>query len=114
MNGAQVCGLFNAPSREDALFAISRAVLRIKADTGETYTAIGKVLDCSADTLERAANEQSLLNADTLLRIQFHFPEAYQFVEQIATGSIAPRKTAADRFDLIERQIDALRKELAR
>lgn len=114
MNGARVCGLFNPPSREDALRAISRAVLRIKADTGATYPEMGEALDCSADTLERAANEQSLLNADTLLRIQFHFPEAYQFVEQIATGSIAPRKTAADRFDLIEREIAALRREQAR
>lgn len=114
MTGAHVCGLFNAPSREDALKAISRAVLRIKADTGATYVEIGKVLDCSDDTLQRAVSEDTLLSADTLLRIQFHFPEAYQFVEQVATGSIAPSKTAADRLDLIERQIDALRREVAR
>jgi len=113
MTGAHVCGLFNAPSREDALKAIARAVLRIKADTGATYEQIGKALDCSADTLERAAKEETLLSADTLLRLQFHFPNAYQFVEQISTGSIPPKQTAADRLDLIERQLDAIRKEVA-
>ena len=113
MNEGNVLSLFNAPSREDALSAISRTILRIKADRGVTYAQLGIVLECSADTLENAVNERSLMSADTMLRLQFHFPEESQFIAALRGGSVPASRTVEDRLAAIENHIDAIKRETA-
>ena len=114
MNGRNVFGLFAAPSRSDALRAISLAVLRAKANSGLTYAQMGELLECSEDTVSNAANEHTLLGADTLLRFGFFFHDEFKTVEALLSMKAAEPVTLADQVQealdklvAIQRQIDA-------
>ncbi len=111
MSGPTVLGLFNPPSRDDCLKAVSRALLRIRSN-GWTCDSLGKALDCSGDTIENASNEKSLLCFTSLARMAFHFPDEFDLVEALWTCAAVEEPTALDRLDRIEREAGAVRKEL--
>lgn len=111
MNGGTVLGIFQPPSREDSLRAISRALLRIRSK-GWTLAALGKELDCHADTIKAASDEESLLNFDCVARLAFKFPEEFEMIEALWTCSAPAVPTAADRLERISNEVDAIRREL--
>ena len=112
MNAGNVLPIFSAPGRDDCLKAVARALLRIRSN-GWSCEAIGKALDCSADTVENASNEKSLLCFASLARLGFHFPEEFQLIETLWTCRVVEQPTVADRLDRIDRELDAIRKAAA-
>jgi hypothetical protein len=107
----QVLGLFGEPTRETSLHAISRALLRIRS-TGVTCAALGKVLACSADTIEAASNEKSLLNFESVALLGFHFPQEFSLIEALWNCRPTNEPTLTSRLDALQGQLDAVRGEL--
>lgn len=108
-----VLGIFAAPGRDDCLKAISRSLLRIRSEQGLTCAQIGKALGVSADTIENATNEKSLLGFEALALLGFYFPDEFRVVEELWTMSAAPEPSPADRIDRMERELEALWKLVA-
>ena len=108
-----VLGIFGAPTREDSLRAISRCLLRVRADHGLTACQFGKLLDCSDETVNNAINEKSLLSADSVARLGYFFPDEFALVEELWPSSAAPAPSVEDRFDRLERELNALRRDVA-
>jgi hypothetical protein len=109
MSGRNVLELFSAPSRQDCLTAVSRALLRIRSN-GWTRDALGKALDCSADTIDNATNETSMLCFSSIARLAFHFPDEFALIEGTWSCCAAPAPTPLERIAAAQEQI---RKALA-
>ena len=112
MSDGNVLGLFNAPGRQDCLAAVARALLRIRSN-GWSREALGKVLECSPDTIDNATNEKGMLCFVSIARMAFHFPDEFALIQAAWTCCDTARPTPAERLDRIEREFDALRKEIA-
>lgn len=108
MTRPEVLGFLSAPDRESSLRAVSLAILKIRS-SGTTYKEIAKAIDCSADTVAAAANEVTLLSLDSVLRLCFFWPTAAETILGL-TKPIAEKPTVEDRIELIERQLEAIRK----
>lgn len=87
-------------------------MLRIRS-TGWTCEQLGKLLECSADTVENASNERSLLSFDSIARLGYHFPEEFGLIEALWTCRATPEPTPTERLERIERELKALREEVA-
>lgn len=109
-----VLGIFGDPDRESCLNAIRCALLRVRADTNASCERIGKLLDCSADTIENACkqNNGSLLSFDSIAKLVYHFPEASAPILHLWELRPAERPTTVDRIERIERELAAIRKEV--
>lgn len=110
MSTAQVLPVFLPPTREDALRGVSRALLRIRSE-GWTCDQLARQLDCSADTIKHASNEESLLSLDSVALLGFHFPEQFKMVEAVWSCRTPEPLTIADRVKRIERELTAIQKE---
>lgn len=108
-----VLGIFAAPSRDDTLKAISKALLRIRSEQGLTCEKIGKALGVSSDTIENATNEKSLLGFEAIALLGFYFPDEFRVIEELWTMSAAPEPSPVERIDRVERELEALRKLVA-
>ena len=75
MTGGGVLGFLFAPDRSISLRAISLALLRVRSLDGMTCAKVGQALDCSADTIRAASNEETLLSFDAVARLVFLFPD---------------------------------------
>ena len=112
MTKGNVLGILAAPDRETSLRAISLALLKVRASHGLTYKELGKMLECSADTVEGATNEKSMLSFDAIARLGYFFPDEFGIVCEL--WACTDRKpTVADRLERIERELDAIRREAA-
>jgi lambda repressor-like predicted transcriptional regulator len=112
MNAPTVFPHFPPATRDDALKAIARALLRIRSK-GWSCAALGKELDCSADTIENASNERSLLSFENLLPLATKFPDEWKMVEALWTLRPPEQPSLPDRLERIERELDAIRREAA-
>ena len=112
MTSGNVLGFLAAPDRETSLHAISLVLLKIRATPGMTCEKLGKTLDCSADTVRAASNEETLLSFDTVGRLLYFFPEHCGPIHELWSGAVET-PTIADRLERIERELDALRREAA-
>lgn len=110
MSNRNVIGLFPPPSRDVALHAISRALLRIRCN-GWTCEALGGKIGVSKDTIENASNEKSMLSFESIALLAYHFPEEFTFIEALWNCRPTEQPTVADRLERIERELDAIRKE---
>jgi len=107
-----VLSFLGAPDRQISLRAISLALLKIRALDGMTCEKLGKALECSADTIRTASNEESLLSFDHIARMCCFFPDqAGTIFELLARAPEAP--SVADRLERIERELEAIRREAA-
>lgn len=112
MSNPNVFGLFPPPNRETALHAISRVLLRIRSN-GWTCEALGRQIGVSADTIENASNEKSMLHFESVALLGFHFPEEFALIEALWNCRPVEQPTVSDRLQRIEREIDAIRKDAA-
>ena len=112
MSAGQVLPMFAAPTRENTLSAISRALLRIRSN-GWCCEQLGKRLECSADTIKHATNEESLLNFHSIALLAFNFPDEFQMIETLWSYRATETVTPLDRLERIEREASAIRRELA-
>lgn len=112
MTNGNVLGFLSAPTREVSLRAISLTLLKVRALDHMTCEKIGNALDCSVDTVRAASNEETLLSFDTVARLIYFFPDEAAPIRQLwERGAEAP--TANERIERIERDLEAIRKELA-
>ena len=108
----QVLCLFTAPDRISALSAIGRTIGCIQRTHALSYVEIAKVLECSPDTVERAARHDTLLNFDTVARLAHFFPECADTIRQMFDPAItAAPPTIEERLERIEREAALIRKE---
>jgi transcriptional regulator with XRE-family HTH domain len=107
----QVSGLFPPPNRETSLHAISRALLRLRAN-GWSMAELAKLLDCSADTIENASNERTLLNFESVARLGYHFPDEFNLIETLWTCRAVSPPTQSERLATIRKHLDALEREV--
>ncbi len=106
MSGGSVLGLFPCPRRADSLRAVSLCLLRIRSN-GLSYKQIAAMLDCSADTVENACNEKSLLGFDHIAALAYHFPDEWQIVETLWNCRPARKRTIADKLRELLRDIES-------
>lgn len=112
MNSHEVLGIFTPPTLEECENAISRAILRIRS-TGVTRDQLAKKLDCSPSTIDAASNGRSLLGFDHIALLAHHYPEEFSLIEALWSFRSAKAPTVEDRIEHIERELDAIRRELA-
>lgn len=101
-----------AADRNVCLSAISMTLLKVRAIDGVTCEKLGEALKCSADTIRNATNEETLLSFDAIVRLCQLFPDQAKPIHELF-GLTINEPTAQDRIDRIERELAALRKELA-
>lgn len=106
MSGGSVLGLFAGVRREDCLRALSLCLLRIRSN-GYSYKQIAARLDCSADTVENACNEKSLLGFDCIVRIATEFPDQWEMVEALWKFAPPPRRSIADKLRALLNDIES-------
>ena len=109
---AHVLGFLAAPDRQMCLYAISKALLQVRALESMTCEKLGKTLECSADSIRHASNEESMLSFDCLARLCYFFPDQAAPVFEL-WGRAVETLTVADRVARIEHDLDAIRKEMA-
>lgn len=97
MSGGNVLGLFSPQGRSDCLRAVSLCLLRIRSN-GWSYKQIAGIIGCSADTVENACNEKSLLGFDHIALLGFHFPDEFQIVENLWKCRPERKRTIADKL----------------
>ena len=112
MTDGNVFGFLAAPGRECSLRAVSLALLKVRSIDGMTCEKIGKTLECSADTVRNASNEEGMLSFDCVARLCYFFPEETRPITQLWNRAVET-PTVADRLERIERELDAIRKEAA-
>ena len=97
MISPNVSGILLAPNRETSLFAISRAMLKIR-ETGTTFKDIAKVLECSADTISTAVTESHSLTFHDVARLCYFWPDETHFIKELwtrADSDLGPEDHAA-------------------
>lgn len=112
MTNRNVFGFLSAPERASSVRAISLALLKVRALPDMTCEKLGKALECSADTIRNASNEETMLSFDSVARLCYFWPdESAPIRALLIPPSEAP--TVADRLERIERELEAIRKEAA-
>ena len=112
MTNGNVLGFLSAPCREISLRAISLALLKVRSIDGMTCEKLGKTLECSADTIRNASNEETMLSFDAVARLLYFFPDETGPIREL-WGCAEERPTVATRLERIERELDAIRREAA-
>ncbi len=110
---AEISALLFAPDREICLRAISLALLKVRALDGMTCKKLGKLLDCCPDSIAAATNEHNLMAFDSLALLCHYFPDESAPIRAVLFGADSAPLTPLDRLDRIEREAEAIRKELA-
>ena len=108
----KISGLFPPPDRTDCAKAVARALLRIRSE-GWSLEKLGKLLDCSGDTIANASNEKGLLSLDSVALLGYYFPEEFSLIESLWTCAPTKPLTVAERLDVIEMHQAAIRREVA-
>lgn len=109
MTNGHVLGFLGAPDRQTSLRAISLALLKVRSLDGMTCEKLGKVLECSADTIRAASNEETLLSYDTAKRLEYFFPEQCGPIREL-TEHLGGDLTADDHRAAIEHHARMLAK----
>ena len=101
------------PDRETCLSAISRALLKIRSDYGITAKELARVAECSPDAIYAATNEGNLLSLDSVVLLCDAFPDECAPIRALFDGGLTPAPSVDERIERIERELNALRREVA-
>lgn len=101
------------PDRETCQSAISRALLKIRSDYEMTAKELARIVGCSPDAIYSATNEENLLSLDSVALLCDAFPDECAPIRALFAGGIAPVPTPAERLERVERELTALRREIA-
>ncbi len=110
MSNTNVLGFLAAPDRESSLRAIGLSLLKVRAIDGMTCEKLGKTLECSADTIRNASNEETLLAFDCVMRLCYFFPEQTATIRALQAPP-AEVPSIDDRIARIDRELDEIRKQ---
>lgn len=109
-----VLPLYDRPRQKTYRAAIARVIREIKAREHLSNVELAEEIGCSPETISNAENENNDLSAVILLNLAFRFGEAaIDPVRELYLCRHVDPPSLTDRFDEIERDIAALRKELA-
>lgn len=111
MINGDVFAFLAAPDRDSSLFAVSKAILKIR-ETGKTFKEIGKALDIDESTVRAAKNEEHMLGFEQIAQLCYYWPEETRPIKQLWDRNQIDL-TVEDRMRLIEQQLDAIRREAA-
>lgn len=109
----EIPGNLFRPDRETCLNAVSRALLSIRADFGLTAKELARICDCGPDAIYAATNGEHLMSLDSVALLCDKFPDECAPIIAVFTGGIAPAPTPTERLERIERELTAIRRELA-
>lgn len=112
MTNGQVFGFLAAPDRQLSLRAVSLALLKVRSLPEMTCEKLAKTLECSADTIRNASNEETLLGFDHIGRLLYFFPDETAPIRDLWERA-GDQLTITDRIARIERDLAAIRKEAA-
>jgi DNA-binding XRE family transcriptional regulator len=105
--------LFGRPSNGSYKAAVAQVIRDVKAKNKLSNERLADLIGCSETTVFNAENEACDLAAVTLLNIAYAFgEEAIQLVRDLYLCAPAEQPTAETRLNRIEREINALRKEI--
>lgn len=107
MSDQIVPDVIDGPDRELSLNAVAKALLKVRSREGMTCARLGKILDCCADTIKTASNEESMLCFVSVARLVRFFPEEAAPITDLMLG----RPTRADRFRRIRADLAELERE---
>ena len=108
MTDPNVLSLFPPPSLEDCENAISRALLRLRAD-GIHRDVLARKLNCSPSTIDNASNCRTQLCFESIALMAYHFPDVLPLIEGLWSLRAIAKPTVDDRIDRIERELAAIR-----
>jgi hypothetical protein len=108
MSDSNVLSLLPPPSLEDCETAISRALLRLRAD-GIQRDALARKLNCSPSTIDNASNCRTQLQFESVALMAYHYPQVWPFIECLWSLRPIAKPTVDDRIERIERELDAIR-----
>lgn len=107
--------LFGRPTSNSYRAAVSQVIREVKARHKLSNERLAELIGCSEQTIANAESDraENNLNAVTLLNIAYAFgEEAIAPVRALYLCAPTEQPTANVRIDRIEREINALRKEL--
>lgn len=107
MSAGSVPRFMFAPDRGTSLRAVSLALLKIRSLDGMTYGKIAHVLGCCVDTVQSAANEETLLSLDKVAALMGAFPNECATIHAL-WGRERAELTAEDHRAAIEHHTAAL------
>jgi DNA-binding XRE family transcriptional regulator len=108
--------LFGRPTSSSYRAAVSQVIREVKAKHRLSNERLAELIGCSEQTIANAEGDraENNLNAVTLLGIAYAFgEEAIEPVRQLYLCAPVEQPTADTRLNRIEREINALRKEIA-
>jgi len=112
-NVPNVLGFLAAPAKGDCQRAISLALLKVRSHKDMTCDKLAKLLECSAETIRNASNEETLLSFDAVARLCYLFPLETTPIHELWDGP-AEQPSPAERIERIERELGALREMAGR
>lgn len=104
--------LFDRPSSRSYRAAVAQVVREVKARQGINDERFAELVGCDKDTIRNAENEDTNLNAVTLLSIAFAFgEEAIEPVRALYLYAPPDEPTIADRCRRIRGELAAIERE---
>lgn len=105
--------LFDRPSSRTYRAAVADIVREVKARHGINDERFAELVGCDKDTIRNAENEETNLNAVTLLSIAFAFgEEAIEPVRALYLYAPPEEPTVADRCRRIRGELAAIEREV--
>ena len=106
--------IFDAPSRESAVAAVARTIGLIKRRHALSCAEIARAIECSSDTIERAAREETQLTLDAAARLAHFFPDCSDKLRMLFDPAIGAKPaTMEERVDRAQAELAAVRAELS-
>lgn len=106
--------LFDRPSSKSYRSAVASVVREVKARHGLNDERMAELVGCDKDTIRNAENEETNLNAVTLLSIAFAFgEEAIEPVRALYLYAPPEEPTVADRCRRIRGELAAIENEMS-
>ena len=108
--------LFGPPRQKSYKLAVADALRQVKRENGLTLVELAEKLGCSDQTLRNAMDEDGAdcLNPVTMLRLGYEFGDAVlEPVFALARRVSVEPVTTGDRIKRIERELAAMRTEVA-
>lgn len=104
--------LFGRPSSKSYKAAVAQVVREVKAQHGLNDERMAELVGCDKDTIRNAENEETNLNAVTLLSIAYAFgEEAIDPVRALYLCTPVEEPTLADRIRRIRGELAAIERE---
>lgn len=108
-----VLPIFEEPDGNISLTAIADAIRKTKYQERLTCAELAFHLRCDPSTVKNAENGSNLLRFDIVARLLRKYPQHCAGIFQLWDPTPRDEPTSVERIDRIERELSALRKDVA-